>query len=86
MTPSGQITTLGSLVLHGNVGTFLYPNLVQSTDGNLYGSRLEGGSADSGTVYRVTTGLPPFVKLLPAAATAGSTITIFGSNAAGASG
>ena len=84
VTPSGQLVTLSDLIPGANTSVLLLPNLVQGTDGNLYGVTFSGGSANEGTAYRVTTGLSPFVKLLPVAAAAGSTITIFGTAAGGA--
>jgi uncharacterized repeat protein (TIGR03803 family) len=57
---------------------------MQRTDGNLYGTTRTGGSLlDSGVVFRLNTGLKPFVKLLPALGQVGSVVSIYGTHLAG---
>ncbi len=51
--------------------------LLQSTDGNLYGSTYAG-------IYRLSNGLPPFVKAVQNSGAAGTTVTILGTNLTGA--
>ena len=52
ITPSGKLTTL----VNFDVTDGSYPDaeLVQATDGNLYGTTLEGGANDHGTVFKIT--------------------------------
>ncbi len=82
ITPSGKMTTLYTFnSLDGaNPG-----GLVQATDGNLYGTA--GGGADGcGTIFRLSVGLGPFVKTLPASAKVGAAISILGTNLTGSTG
>ena len=54
MTPTGIVT-----VLHGFDGgaDSAYPNnLILATDGLVYGTTYEGGTADAGTAFSMTTG------------------------------
>ena len=39
----------------GSDGAYPYAGLVQGTDGSLYGTTLDGGAANDGTVFRITT-------------------------------
>jgi uncharacterized repeat protein (TIGR03803 family) len=52
-TPSGKLMTVARF--GGTDGDYLPAPLVQGTDGNLYGTALEGGrgGADAGTVFRI---------------------------------
>jgi uncharacterized repeat protein (TIGR03803 family) len=57
ITPDGALTTLYTF---GPGNSFVdggYPaaTLVQGTDGNLYGSTRDGGGADDGTIFMITT-------------------------------
>ena len=62
-----------------------YGGLLQATDGNFYGTTLEGGiSGALGTVYRVSTGLGPFVQSISTSAKVGASVTILGTNLTGA--
>jgi uncharacterized repeat protein (TIGR03803 family) len=58
--------------------------LFQATDGNLYGTTYYGGSLGlyngSGTVFRISLGLAPFVQTVPASAKNGSTVRILGTD------
>ena len=54
------------------------------TDGNLYGTTEAGGANQYGTFYSLSVGLSPFVSLLPRFASAGTNITILGTNLTGA--
>jgi uncharacterized repeat protein (TIGR03803 family) len=56
ITPTGALTTLYSFCAQTNCIDGYYPSagLVQATDGNFYGTTLIGGSADNGTVFRMT--------------------------------
>ncbi len=56
--------------------------LVQGTDGNLYGTTRgqDGTSSAAGTVFKISLGLPPFVRTLPLAAHPGTKIMILGTD------
>jgi len=82
ITPSGTLTTLHRFALVD--GEEPLGGLVQHTDGAFYGTTTSGGSSGNGTIYRLSVGLGPFVKTLPAFGTAGTTVTIMGSNFTGA--
>ena len=60
MTPDGTVTTLYSFCsLSGcSDGKSPYAGVIEGTDGNLYGTTTAGGSANDGTVFRLSTGLP----------------------------
>ena len=55
LAPDGTLTTLHSFS-GGADGGFLYGGLDIDKDGNLYGSTVEGGAHDSGTVFKLTPG------------------------------
>lgn len=52
LTPDGQLTTFVSL--DGNVGGWVYGDLVLGNDGNFYGTTQNGGPSYVGTVFRLT--------------------------------
>jgi uncharacterized repeat protein (TIGR03803 family) len=85
ITPGGMLTTL-----HNFDGTNGSRNpggaLVQATDGNFYGTTFgEGdGPAQSGTVFKLSVGLGPFVKLLLPSGKVGDAVQILGTNLTGA--
>jgi uncharacterized repeat protein (TIGR03803 family) len=87
ITPSGTLTTLHNF--GWTDGALPYAALVQDTDGNLYGTTLEGGSFCSncsgyGTVFSLSVGLGPFVTTLPTSGKVGSAVKILGTNLTGA--
>ncbi len=57
VTPSGTITPLYSFCSQTDCTDGAYPigGLMLGTDGNLYGTTAEGGTSDSGTVFRMST-------------------------------
>jgi uncharacterized repeat protein (TIGR03803 family) len=57
ITPSGSLTLLYSFCSQSNCtdGDQPYAGLVQGTDGNLYGTTLEGSVSGNGTVFKITT-------------------------------
>jgi len=77
MTPSGKVITLRSL--SGSDGIKPQAPLMQATDGNFYGTT----RLTHGTVFRLSMGLGPFVKLLPASGKVGSVVQILGNNLTG---
>jgi uncharacterized repeat protein (TIGR03803 family) len=84
MTPAGALTTLHSF--DATDGSSPYGALLQATDGNLYGTTLQGGPYGrhlAGTVFRLSVGLGPFVKTLPTSGSVGATIRILGTDLTG---
>jgi uncharacterized repeat protein (TIGR03803 family) len=61
LTPDGILTTLVSF--NGTNGANPYAGLVQGADGSFYGTTANGGSADSGTIYRLSIVAPPALQL-----------------------
>jgi len=56
ITPGGALTTLHSFnPSNGTDGADPYGALVQGSDGNFYGTTVQGGAYGDGTVYRITT-------------------------------
>ena len=59
MTPSGNLTTIVTLPINthngwpGTFEEFSMPDLLQGSDGNLYGLTQVGGAYDQGMIYRV---------------------------------
>ena len=57
---------------------------MQATNGTFYGTTFYGGqSGSAGTVYSLSLGLDPFVKVVPALGKAGTTAMILGDNLTG---
>ena len=56
ITSLGALTTLYSFCLQPNCTDGVYPDAgpIQASDGNFYGTTLQGGTHDSGTVFRIT--------------------------------
>ncbi len=73
LSPTGNLTTLYSFSATDNLGnnvdgTGASTKLVQGTDGNFYGTALQGGANNTGTIFKVTpagsfTTLVSFAKL-----------------------
>lgn len=81
LTPSGGLTTLHVFTFNdGSAPRWL----VQATDGNFYGVTTAGGAYGWGTVFRLSTGLGPFVKFMEPAGKLGQTVGIFGQGFTGA--
>jgi len=53
MTPAGKLTTLYAFT-GGDDGAVPIPGLAVGADGNFYGTTIEGGSNNVGTVFRIT--------------------------------
>ena len=53
LSPAGSLTTL--VFLNSNNGAKPYGGLVQTADGNLYGTTSQGGVSNVGTLFRVST-------------------------------
>jgi uncharacterized repeat protein (TIGR03803 family) len=93
IAPNGMLTTLYSFCSQSNCADGSNPEaaLLQATDGNFYGTTANGGNsanchsapAGCGTVFRLSTGLGPFVETQPTSGSPGTPVTILGSNLAG---
>ncbi len=56
LTPGGELSTLVNFTGSGINGSEPVASLFENTDGNFYGTTAEGGSADLGTVFKMTPG------------------------------
>jgi len=77
VTPWGTLTTIHSLTgspADGEEPTYL----TQNTDGSFFGTTYYGGSHRGGTVFQLSTGLGPFVKLVQSSGKVGDTGGILG--------
>ncbi len=90
MTPNGGLATLYSFcaLSHCDDGSAPYGTLLQATDGNLYGTTSMGGVGCNGgfcgTVFKLSVGLGPFLRVQPGSGGVGTPVTIFGTNLTGA--
>jgi uncharacterized repeat protein (TIGR03803 family) len=85
LTSEGVLTTLYTFCSKARCADGADPAgaLVQGTDGDFYGTTYQGGSAvgfrgGSGTVFRFSVGLPPFVKTLTKSGSVGASVKILG--------
>jgi uncharacterized repeat protein (TIGR03803 family) len=86
ITPAGTLTTVYNFCSQSGCVDGYYPEsgLVQATNGTFYGTTFYGGNSGSaGTVFSLSLGLAPFVKILPALGKAGTTAMILGDNLTG---
>jgi len=89
ITPEGELTNLHNF--GGADGAGPWGGLVQATDGNLYGTTVEGGNGPNcglggcGTVFSLSVGLDPFVKTEPTSGEAGAAVIILGTDLTDAS-
>lgn len=84
LTPTGSLTTLYSFCMETNCIDGAAPAFViQSTDGSFYGTTGLGGNSNDGTVFRLSTGLGPFVEAEPNLGQPGRVIRILGNSLTG---
>ncbi len=88
ITPAAKLTVLYNFNSN-NFGPV--SGLMQDTNGNFYGTTYNGGvnadctnSGGCGTVYRLSTGLGPFIETEPTFGKVGSKVAILGTNLTGA--
>jgi uncharacterized repeat protein (TIGR03803 family) len=80
-TPPATVTTIHNFEgTDGNGGT----TSLQDTNGDFYGLTYGGGAHSDGTIFRLSTGLSPFVAMLPSAGRSGSAVFIKGTGISGA--
>jgi uncharacterized repeat protein (TIGR03803 family) len=82
ITTAGVLTTLHSF--DSTDGSEPWGGLVQDTNGTFFGTTYAGGISNLGTVYSLSMGLKSFIKMQPAAAKVGATVTILGTKLTGA--
>jgi len=80
-TPDGTLTNLHTF--NGHDGKNPY-GLMQDTDGAFYGTTYFGGKNGDGVVFRMSTGLAPFVETQPTFGSVGVQVTILGTELKGA--
>ncbi len=86
MSPDGTLTLLHSFCSGDCLdGALSEAGLLQSTNGNFYGTTTVTGGGGKGTIFSLSTGLGPFVKTQPTSAKEGATIGIFGQGLASSS-
>ncbi len=86
ITPQGALTTLYTFCQQPECadGSGPYGDLLQATDGNFYGTTIQGGvSGALGTIFSVSTGLSPFVQSVSSSGKVGAAVTILGMNLTG---
>jgi len=86
ITSGGELTTLYSFCsqLHCTDGSGP-TSVIQSTNGELYGTTGDGGASGRGTVFSLSVGLGPFVALQTTSGKVGAKVTILATNLADAS-
>jgi len=85
ITPKGTLTTLYSFCAQANCADGYAANgsLLQATDGNLYGTTQRSGcfiKGGCGTIFKLSLGLPPFIKTLLTSGSVGSKVLILGTD------
>jgi len=87
ITPAGALTTLHRFE-PTEAGGFPAAGLTQDTNGDFYGTTMDGVSGECqngcGTVFGLSVGIAPFVKTLPTVGVAGSVVRILGTDLSGA--
>lgn len=83
LTPAGRFTVLHTFSAADPLGYEPNSPLYQATDGNLYGTTSAGGASNVGTIFRISLGLPPFVRTVQNEGKVGSSVVILGNNLTG---
>jgi len=91
ITPSGTLTTIYSFCSQSGCtdGKYPFAELMQATNGDIYGTTVYGGTHNSngigyGTIFSLSVGLGPFVKTQTTSGKAGSVVKILGTDLTGA--
>jgi uncharacterized repeat protein (TIGR03803 family) len=80
ITPSGTLTSLYSFCPVSSCTDAPFPTtpLVQHTNGSFFGTSMDGGASNLGTVFKLSVGLGPFVNLVSTSGKEGAEIGILG--------
>jgi uncharacterized repeat protein (TIGR03803 family) len=84
ITTGGVLTTLHNFAGGSTDGREPWGGLVQDTNGTFYGTTYAGGASNLGTVYSLSVGLAPFVKVRFPAGESGEVVEILGDQLNGA--
>ncbi len=86
ITSTGTLTTLYAFCPEFGCydGAEPQAGLIQNTDGSFYGTTSSGGTSGVGAVFSLSTGLGPFVAMLPTSGGSGRTVRILGTSLTGA--
>ena len=84
ISTSGTLNTIYNFTGFAH-GSLPEASMIQATDGNLYGLTNEGGADEDGAIFRIATGLAPFVQTTPLAGSASAQVLILGNNLSTAS-
>ena len=79
ITPTGTLTTLYSFCSQPNCADGIDPTgviMMQSTNGNFYGTTEGGGVYGGGTIYSLSLGLSPFDKPQPTSGNVGTSVNV----------
>jgi uncharacterized repeat protein (TIGR03803 family) len=85
ITDDGTLSTLYDFCSQSGCADGERPlaGLTQATNGNFYGTTSAGGTSAKGTIFRLATGLEPFVEALPTSAQIGDEVKILGDRLTG---
>jgi uncharacterized repeat protein (TIGR03803 family) len=85
ITPEGKLSTLYSFCPSNACPVAYLPaaGLLQATDGSFYGTTYYGGSGQEGSIFRLSTGLAPFVSFVENTAKIGQEFDIMGQELTG---
>lgn len=86
ITPGGTLTSLYSFGVEGDgpSGFNPYAALLQDTNGNFYGTAAQGGANSDGTIFSLSVGIGPFVKVQPNSGKVGAPVNVLGTDLTGA--
>jgi uncharacterized repeat protein (TIGR03803 family) len=86
-TPDGHLTSLYSFCEQqtGDCPDGRIPGaeLLQAPSGSFYGATRAGGTHDDGVIFRLSTGLAPFVQTIPATGKIGANVSVLGDDLTG---
>ena len=85
ITPSGALTTLYNFCSQTGCtdGSYSQAAMFQATNGDFYGTTSEGGANNDGTIFSISEGRGPFVRIWPHFGKVGTAIRILGNDLTG---
>jgi uncharacterized repeat protein (TIGR03803 family) len=88
ITPAGEFRTLYNFCSSCGDGYNPITSLLQATNGTFYGTTNHSGANGNGdgTIFSLSVGLKPFVKILPTLGAVGTSVVILGNGLTGTSG